>query len=410
MTELTETPDLGEAKSTTLDANAPALPSGGGTPQTLEAKDSPSLRDTIADEMKKDSEAKEKPADDTDAAKGTDGDKDGKATDEKTDKKGKDKPEVPDKDRESDKPDDVKPDDKPKPDRSDDGKFKAKSDSANDADGDDRPGHYQPPAKFLPDAREKWLNVPRAVQRDIDNMAREHEAEVSQLREATQRYESLRQFDELAHSNGRDLTESLTRINEIENLMQSNPYAGLNAILQEIGPRKPDGSPVSLYEVSAYIAQQGPEKWQQMVATRPVNDQPQEDPRVAQLQQQVEQLKAQQTTAAIIEPFKAQHPRYDELKGPIAKILESGMVPASLSPSDRLAAAYDMAERLNPPSNVTEPAPTTSPDADGRADPDLSGTKSIKSAPGSVSPDLAPERGGSIRDLLSDEMKRQRRA
>ncbi len=396
MTELAEA----ESNSTVLEENVPAGVSGGGEPK-IEAEEPTSLRDTLADELKKDAESQKEPAkDDADAAKGADGDEDGE-TEGKANKadKGDAKP------KEKAEGDDVKP----AKERAEDGKFKAKEAREAKETEAEKPGHYQAPEKFLPDAREKWLNVPKPVQRDIDNMAREHEAEVTQLREATQRYESIRQFDELAQSNGRDLTESLTKLNEIENVMQQNPYAGLNMILQEIGPRKPDGSAVSLYEVAQFVAQQGPDKWQQMVSVQPKQQQPQENPEVAQLKQQIADMQVQQTAQSVIEPFKAEHPRYDELKGDIAMFLKSGRIPASLSAPDRLAVAYDMAERLNPPSTVEQPAAQASPDADRRVD-DLSGTKSIKSAPGSASPDMAPQRGGSIADILREEARRSRRA
>ncbi|GMM93114.1 hypothetical protein [Qipengyuania sp. MTN3-11] len=398
MTDLaaSEAPDT---RSTTLDPNAAPGVSGGGAPKTLETEDEPkkepaSLRDVIADEAKKDSEAREKPDDD---AKPAADEEDGEAKGEKDEKAKADaKPE-----EKGEADDEVKG----KPDRNEDGKFKAK-----DTKEPERSNDYQPPKNFLPDSREKWTNVPRPVQRDIENMEREHQAQVTQLREATERYEAIKPFDELAKSNGRDLRESLEKMSQIEDLMQANPYAGLNAILQEIGPKRPDGSSPSLFEVAQFITQAGPEKWQQIVGARPQasNDQPKANPEVEQLKQQIEQLQTQQTTASVIEPFKASHPRWDELKDDIVMFLKSGRIPASLSPSDRLAAAYDMAERLNPPSNVDKPAPATSPDADGRADENLSGTKSIKSAPGSSSPDLAPQRGGSTADILRDEMRRRR--
>lgn len=367
--------------------------SGGGQPdipapepEAPEVEEKPkTVRDAVAKAIKE-SNREAEPKDDANTAKGADGDKDGEA-------KGKA--------LEADK-DEAKPKEEAKAD------LKEKTEPK--ADTEEKPaGHYQAPKKFLPDAQEKWLNVPRPVQRDIDNMAREHEAEVTQLREATQRYESIRQFDELAQSNGRDLTESLTKLNEIENVMQQNPYAGLNMILQEIGPRKPDGSPVSLYEVAQFVAQQGPDKWQQMVSVQPQQQQPQENPEVAQLKQQIAQMKIEQTAQSVIEPFKAQHPRYEELKGSIAQILKSDMVPTSLSAPDRLAVAYDMAERLNPPSNVQQPATQASPDADSRVDTS-NGSKSIKSAPGSVSADIEPKRGGSIESILKRNMRATRMA
>ena len=412
MTDLA-TAEAPETKSTTLDPNAPLGPSGGGAPKIAPENDGGaeakpvSLRDTISEEMKK----SEKPADDTDAAKGADGEEDGEAKGEKAKVDDKDKPEVSDKAAKPDA-DDVK-----KSDRGQDGKFKGKEDAPADAKNatkadDDKPGKIDPPKNFLPDAKETWRNTPRAVQRDVEQMARRHETEVTQLREATQRYESLRPFDELAKSNGHDLTESLRKMGEIEDGLRSNPIATLNRILIEAGPRKADGSPVTLREVAQFVAQQDDNGYNRIVSAQPQQQAPQNDnAEVAQLRQQLAAVQAQQVAAQVLEPFKAEHPRYDELKSDIAFFLKSGRIPADLSPADRLAAAYDMAERINPPSHDDSPATPPSPDADGRADPSgSSGSKSIKSAPGSVTSDLAPERGGSIRDLLSDEMKRQRRA
>ena len=383
--------------STTLEPNAPAQTSGGGavTPPDEEPKEPASLRDTIADEMNKGDkpEAKEeKPADDTKPAKAKDDD--GEA-------KGEEKPKAKADTEPKEKTDDVKAEKQPD--------SEARNAKPDDDDGKDKPGHYQPPKNFLPDSREKWTNVPRAVQRDIDNMTREHQAKVEQLSKATERYEAIREYDELAQSNGRELRESLQKMGEIEDGLQKNPVATLNRILIEAGPRKPDGSPVSLFEVAKWIVGQGEQGYQKVVAAKPAND-PQPNQEVEQLKQQIAQMQTQQTTAAIIEPFKAQHPRYEELKGDIAMFLKSGKIPPSLSPSDRLAAAYDMAERVNPSSNVDSPAATANPDAEARVEENSSGTKSIKSAPGSVSPDNAPKRGGSTADILRDELRRTRRA
>lgn len=415
-----------ESNSTVLEpVEAPAA-SGGGTPD-IPADDAgkpdkpEDVRDSIAKALKasdaKTAEAKAKeageepkdakegkPADDADAAEKPAGEKDGKA-EGKAGKADKDGAEP----AKADKGDDGKP-------------VEGKGETARgEAEGDDakengkgKPAHYQPPKNLLPDAREKWTNVPRAVQRDIENMTREHDAKVQELTKATERYEAVREFDELAQSNGRDLRESLGRLNQIENLMQENPYAGLNAILQEIGPRKPDGSPVSLREVSKFIAQQGDDGWQQLVAARPQQQQQQQqpDPQVVQLQQQIAKMQVDQTAASVIEPFKAEHPRYDELKGDIAMFLKSGRIPASLSAHDRLEAAYDMAERLNPPSNGNAASPDASLEPDRRVDPakGSSGSLSIKSAPGSVTENKEPDRGGDIRDMLARNMRKAGRS
>lgn len=280
---------------------------------------------------------------------------------------------------------------------------------------DDKPesNFKEPPKRFLADSREAWRNVPRAVRRDIEAWHAEHEQDQQRYREVSDRYDRVREFDDLARSNGRDLRESLTQVAQFEDMMRQNPVAALNMALMQVGPRKADGQPVSLYELAQHVIQQGPEGYQQMMArAQQAQQQPQEDPRVGQLQQELQQIKVQQLATQVIEPFKAAHPRYDELQDDIALFLQSGKIPATLSLQERLAAAYDMAERVNPPSRDYQPAPIQQdgPGQERRADLDFSGSKSIKSSPGSVSEDFednAPE-GESIRDSLRKAHKAMR--
>ena len=271
-------------------------------------------------------------------------------------------------------------------------------------DGKEEPKgkHPEAPAKFLPRAKELWRNTPNEVKAEVDRVLREAEESSA----AYKRYDDLREFDELAKSNGRDLRESLTKLNHIENLLQSNPIAGLNAILMEIGPRKADGQAISLLEVANYIVNQGPQGYQQMVA-QPRQERP--DAEVQALRAELNQIKVQQAARDIIEPFAAKHPRYQELEDDIALFLESGKIPTSLSPSDRLAAAYDMAVRINPSSHV--PATIDEPAPERRADSDFGGSaKSIKSSPGSVTEEVEDrgESGESIRDSIRMASRRFR--
>jgi len=234
------------------------------------------------------------------------------------------------------------------------------------------------PKKFLPQAKELWKNTPRAVQAEVDRLVKEHEVEVAQLAERTTRYSELQEYDELARSNGRDLRESLAKMKEIEDVIQANPIAGLNKILMEIGPRKADGQPVSLYELATFISEQGPQGYNQLVA-RPAPQQPQTNHEVETLRAELSGIKAEMAAKSIIEPFAAQHPRYYELQDDIAFFLQSGKIPPSLTPADRLAAAYDMAERINPSSMSANQAYAV-PDT-ARPVVDLNGTKSVKGAP-----------------------------
>ena len=278
------------------------------------------------------------------------------------------------------------------------------------------------PARLLPDAQEKWKSTPRSVQRDIAQWMQEAETEREQFRTQTERYESIRPFDELARSNGRDLRESLVKLNHVENLLQSNPLAGLNEILREIGPRKADGSPYSLYEVAEHVINQGQQGYQQTIAQAQQQTRAQaEAGQVQQLQQEVQQLRAQQvitdTQLQVIEPFKAQHPRYDELRDEIALQIQTlrmhptyGSQFQGLSPIDQLSMAYERAERIIPPSSPDASRTVSDPDPATRVEPDFSGRKSIRTGPGAVSPVEDVPGSKSLDDVLLDSLRKTRRA
>lgn len=386
----TEAPTT-ETLSTTIDTDPGPSAAGAGTPtlaEVTEKAEPVSLRDDIKAAMQE--------------------------TEAEPEKKGEEKPDAEAKDDKAAKKDDGKPEevkaekvetekpDAEKPKGADDGKA-----SSRKEDGDHP--KIDPPRNFLPDAREKWNNTPRPVQRDIEAMVREHEATVENHRKATERYETLRPYDELARSNGRDLRESLQKVFEIEDALASNPIAGLNKILMEAGPRKADGQPFSLYEVAEFVMKQGPQGYQQMVSrqTNPNAEMQQLQAENERLRAQAEIAKVQMTVAPMVERFFSDNKAGPELQEMVARVLKSDMVPLSLSLPDRLAAAYDMAVRLVPASHEA-PTNEAGPDSGRRADDDFSGSKSIKSSPGSVTEQVEDQaKGGeSIRDSILKSAKR----
>jgi len=384
--------------STTIDTDPGPSAGGAGVPKIAEPTTIPTTRD------------------DLDAAlKEMDAGKDGPKDEAKADPKAGDDKAKADDDKSGDKPDAAKVEqkepDKREADKEKDGEAKAEAtDDAKVKQDDAKEGksrHPDAPANFLPRAKELWRNTPNEVKAEVNRVI----AEAEQAQESYKRYDDLREFDELAKSNGRDLKESLTKLNQIENMMQQNPIAALNAILAEVGPRKADGQPLSMIEVASYIAQQGQQGYQQIVQRgAQQQQQAQGNDEINALKRQIAQMQAQGAAREIIEPFAAKNPRYKELEPDIAFFLASGKIPQSLSPSERLAAAYDMAVRINPASNAG-PATTDEPASDRRADNDFGGsTKSIKSSPGSVSEDVdsVAASGESIEDSIRKELRRMR--
>lgn len=392
---------VAEPTSTRLDPGAVSPSAAGGGVPTGGAE--PTLHDSIAAAVKEVSQPDEAAPD-----QGEGGKPEPKA-DDKAQAKAPEKAEEA-KPKAEPKPAETKAEDRPERQRGTDGKFASTDPAKGEPQQDTKrrdADHFEAPASFLPDAKDVWRNVPRAVQREVERTMREHADQIETYRQSGERYEALREFDDLARSNGRDLRESLSRVVEFENLLQSNPLAGLNRILMEAGPKKADGQPISLMEVAQYVVNMGQQGYQQAVA--PPQQRQDGQGEVQQLRARMAMMEAAATMAPIIERFRIDNPRYDELQNDIALFLQSGKVPTSLSPAERLAAAYDMAVRINPASHAPAPAGEPGPDPDGRAD-DFSGSKSIKSAPGSITPDVEPQRAGSIREELERAIRNQRRA
>lgn len=264
----------------------------------------------------------------------------------------------------------------------------------------------EPPARFQADAKEHFRNTPRTVQREVETMARD----LDTYQKSHERYETIRDIDELAKSNGRELRDTLVQVHQFENMMRTNPIAALNMALQQVGPRKADGSSLSLFEVAQHIVNQGQQGYQQSITQAHQQAQATQQQQQTIQQQQAAAAKAASDKAIndyVVEPFRAANPRYDELLPAIAYFLEHGNIDRNLSVPERLKAAYDMADRVNPASHA-QPEAQDSPDPARRADDGLSGSKSIKSAHGSVSEDVEDDAkdGESTRDSILKEMRR----
>lgn len=395
--------------STVLNPGADTVTSGGGRTEFREAegKSIESVLDAELASIKAEAKAKADEAAGKVAEKAVDDDKDVKA---KADAKAEEKP--------ADKADKV---------RSEDGKFtkaeKTDDDQAKQADksaaekpasgqeGNDRRQsegrqHQEPPARFLPEARTKWANVPNEVKAEFHRVSREMETEIEQSKAVRERYEPIRQFDEIARSNGRELKESLAKVAQIEAHISRDPIGAIETILREIGPRKADGSPVSLYEVAQVVVQQGPN------AIRQSAPQPQqESPQVQALAHQVNELKTQLQTASVkptIDAFASSHPDYYDLQPQIAAILKSGVVDqiygTGLSPEQKLAEAYRMAG--GNPSSQSAPEPVPAHSEAKPAPSNNAGTRSIRGAPDDGHDPKVEEENQQLDDFFRKELRK----
>lgn len=249
------------------------------------------------------------------------------------------------------------------------------------------------PSRFDDAAKAEWEKVPESVRGATDRALRELEQGIQKYKGHSDRYEQLREFDDVARQNGRDLKDSLATLLQIERTMAQNPIAGLEATLRALGAKKADGSPVTLLDVASYVMGQSPEERAS-----------QQNSTIAALQSQVAELterlggvsqtiqqQTQNATLQQVQEFasKPEHSRFDELSQDIGFFLETKR-------ASTLKEAYELAERLNPGASNPEPL-TPAPTAElahtqAQARPlNPAGQKSIGGAPSASN--LKPGKG-----------------
>lgn len=254
-----------------------------------------------------------------------------------------------------------------------------KDDAGNGQDGDKKVRQSEgrqipePPARFLPKEREAWANVPNVVKSAVDRLAREHEQEVTQYRESHENWQKLSKFDQMAKQHNTSVSDALERYTAVDGLLHSNPIEGIRQVLATVN--------ITPQQYAEFIMK-NPQAAQAPVQRAPDPMVQQTSSEVQALKAELESMKLQQAAQTIIEPFKRDHPRYSELEGDIAFFLQSGKIPQSLSPIERLEAAYDMAERINPRSMPAAEQPVyVAPASEPEPVVDPRGLKSIKGAP-----------------------------
>lgn len=255
--------------------------------------------------------------------------------------------------------------------------------------------HQQPPARFLPAAKEVYANVPNAVKAEISRAFKEHETELSQYRTSHESYESIREFDEMAKSGNTDLRTALSKYTGMENMLRTNPVQGLAEVMRNIG--------ITPLQYAEHIMK-NPQLHEYRPQQQQAPQQPVRSPEIDQLKQEMQAMRHEAVARDIITPFREANPRYDELQEDIAFFLQSGKIPSSLSPIGRLEAAYDMAARINPTSVAADrQAANDIAVTDGPSKP--AGTRSIRGAPADGADTAIPERELPLRALLRKEYR-----
>jgi hypothetical protein len=272
------------------------------------------------------------------------------------------------------------------------------------------------PSRLLPKEREVWANVPNAVKAAWERMEREHNEASQKYEPAVKFHEELREFDQMARSANTTVKDALSRYVEFDKTLAQDFGRGMAQIIQAHGKNPVEAVAQMMRAAGVLPAQLGAYLQGQPAQQARTQQQPQAtaDPAAQRALREIQELKQQmasqqqeqsirQVEVDIITPHAAKFPRFAELQEPIAKLLNSGIIPSSLSQVERLEVAQDMAERLNPSPIPTrpgfaEPAGNIASDA---------GKKSVRGAPSTgKSSDAEIDNVTDLRDLLRKEAKR----
>lgn len=239
-------------------------------------------------------------------------------------------------------------------------------------DSESEPDRTAPPSRFSADAKAEWEKAPQSVRAETARMQRELE---KGLAEKDQALKPLEPFMKLAKDSGTTIDKALANYVQMEQLLRKDPAQGLRALAQNMGM-----NPQQMAHLLMGGQQQGQPQGQ------PGQQQPQESREIMALRQEIQQLKSgmgqvQQTfqqqkeseVMSQVEHFAADHPRFDELSGEIAQMLQTGY-------ATDLEDAYTKAERLSPPPAPT-PEPTPAAPAQTRQPRSLTGAPSPGSDP-----------------------------
>jgi hypothetical protein len=239
-------------------------------------------------------------------------------------------------------------------------------------------GIEEAPARFSPDAKAAWAASPPAIRGEVNRAIRELEQGI-QAHQAT--VAPLKRYIDMA-GGAEALAQAAQRYIGIEQQLAADPIKGLGVIANNLG--------TDLRTIAAHVLGQ------------PAPDYSQE---MGQLRQQLQQAHAEvqqyrqereQRTASVVQDFWAQRPRADELQNEIKWALKTGLAQGATE-AERLASAYEYAERLRPAPPTAAPA-APPPQQPHTPPANLSVDGSPGSAPGYTPP---PDRRQNIADRLS---------
>ncbi len=237
-----------------------------------------------------------------------------------------------------------------------------------DQTSEGRKPYHEAPARFLEPSKKDWANVPDTVKEDVHRVIAENEKGIQKYKGDAERFEKVREFDEMARKNGREgVHESLKQVVELENAFARSPIEGFKKVADHFG--------INFQAVAAHVMGENPDQRVQQAHTR-----------IQELEAKIQHMEMAAKAPDLVAEFAATHDRFEELSPVIATLLETGT-------AKDLEAAYKLADVLKAPaSNAAQTSQPLIPAESAQAHtlaPALNpaGSKSVSGAPtGGISP------------------------
>lgn len=261
----------------------------------------------------------------------------------------------------------------------------------------------EPPPRMNDAGKADWAGTPEAVRAEVHRMHNEFGQAFQRYRGDAEAFQPIRQYHEMARQQGTTLERAVGNYVQMEMKLRADPIGGLDAIVNNLNLKRPDGSRVTLRDVAAHVLNQSPEQHKlvaqsnmQSAQSHQIGQLHQTVNTLAQHLQHVQQKEQFRETRAAIDAFASQHPRFDELADLIQQELQLGF---------ELPVAYRRAEMLRPASTAPQTRNTsaqTRPPA--TTDRSISGAPSSSAANASLD-DEKPGKPRSRRDALANAIR-----
>lgn len=238
--------------------------------------------------------------------------------------------------------------------------------AAETSQSEGRVTRYEAPARFNEQGKAEWAKAPESVQAEVHRALKNMEEGYVKHKEGSERWESVREFDEIARKNGGDLKSTLSQLKSIEDAFERGPVDGMQAVAQRMG--------VNLNALAAHIMGQQPNL---QVA--------QAHQRIQDLEAKIKEFEAEREAPNIVNQFFENNPDAKDHTDKLAFLLRTGK-------AETLEDALEFVKMFAPASSATA-TPASSATVNNQSSsavadatpavPNPAGQKSITGAPSS---------------------------